>query len=189
MKGWVYVISNKGIPDLIKIGYSMNDPEIRAKELDSTGLPHPYIVEYQMHVGNPQEIEQQVHHVLSPHREGKEWFRCSCKEAIEVIRKVAGEKAIYEVDVWADPDKETDSKETEKLSLDKYRTMSVDEIIRESLDLPESKPNDIETIKSVQNVRLSCPHCLKQYAVTLRRYENQAICPFCRGVTTVNIEW
>ncbi|KFC76184.1 GIY-YIG nuclease family protein [Massilia sp. LC238] len=45
MKGWVYVITNKAIPDLVKVGYSRKDPELRAAELNNTGAPHPYMVE------------------------------------------------------------------------------------------------------------------------------------------------
>jgi energy-coupling factor transporter transmembrane protein EcfT len=52
-----------------------------------------------------------------------------------------------------------------------------------------SKGEDSKKPKSVENVTVSCPQCLKQYLVTLSRYENQAVCPFCGGVTTVNIEW
>jgi hypothetical protein len=48
MKGWVYVISNKAMEGLIKVGHSTKDPELRAQELDHTGSPHPYIVEYEM---------------------------------------------------------------------------------------------------------------------------------------------
>jgi len=33
MKGWVYVITNKAMPGLVKIGFSMKDTEIRASEL------------------------------------------------------------------------------------------------------------------------------------------------------------
>jgi hypothetical protein len=40
MRGWIYVISNNSMPGLVKVGYSMKDPEERAKELDHTGTPH-----------------------------------------------------------------------------------------------------------------------------------------------------
>jgi len=36
MKGWVYVISNKAMSGLVKVGYSTKDPELRAAELSHT---------------------------------------------------------------------------------------------------------------------------------------------------------
>ena len=49
MKGWVYVISNKAMPGIIKVGYSNKDPKERAAEL-GTGAPHPYKVEYEIEI-------------------------------------------------------------------------------------------------------------------------------------------
>lgn len=46
MKGYVYIISNQAMPGIFKIGFTLKDPELRAKELDSTGVPYPFIVEY-----------------------------------------------------------------------------------------------------------------------------------------------
>lgn len=46
MRGWVYIITNKSMPGLVKIGYTMKDPELRAAELYNTGSPHPYKVDY-----------------------------------------------------------------------------------------------------------------------------------------------
>ena len=91
VRGWVYVISNKAMPDLIKVGYSLKDPDLRANELDNTGAPHPYVVEYEVLVYNPLEIEQRAHKELNDFREAKEWFRCSLGEAIDAIQKIIGD--------------------------------------------------------------------------------------------------
>ena len=96
MKGWVYVISNKAMPNLVKVGHSMKDPKARAQKLDHTGVPHPYVVEYEVLMEEPFEAEQQVHQILSPYVERKEWFCCSIEEAVDVIRKAVGNRAIYE---------------------------------------------------------------------------------------------
>jgi len=96
MRGWVYVISNNAMPDLIKVGYSMSDPELRAKELNHTGTPHPYNVLYDALVDEPRDIEQRVHSQLSSSLEGKEWFRCSLYLAVKTIRAVVGEKILLE---------------------------------------------------------------------------------------------
>jgi hypothetical protein len=97
VRGWIYIISNKAMPGLIKVGYSSKDPEERAKELDHTGTPHPYVVEYDMLIaGDLYQIEQQIHEGLSSYSEGKEWFRCSPQEAIAAIQLVCEEKVILE---------------------------------------------------------------------------------------------
>jgi len=90
MKGWVYVISNKAMPGLVKVGYSMKDPELRAAELNHTGSPHPYLVDYEALVDNPHKLEQSCHRKLANRREGKEWFRCSPEEAVVAIRSLGG---------------------------------------------------------------------------------------------------
>ena len=57
MKGWIYIISNKAMPGLIKVGYSLKDPIGRAAEL-GTGSPYPYTVEYEALVDHPKKIEK-----------------------------------------------------------------------------------------------------------------------------------
>jgi hypothetical protein len=89
MRGWVYIIINKAMPELVKIGYSTKDPKLRAEELNHTGSPHPYEVVYDVLVINPHQIEQQVHKYLIDKREGKEWYRCTILDAVSAIRTIA----------------------------------------------------------------------------------------------------
>src|SRR5579859_6306141 len=90
-RGWVYVISNQSMPGLLKIGFSSKDPHDRARELDNTGCPQPYVVEYDVLVSAPREVEQRIHTRLSDKRDGKEWFRCSLKEAISAVEAIAAQ--------------------------------------------------------------------------------------------------
>lgn len=96
MKGWVYVITNKAMPNIVKVGHSMKDPEKRATELDNTGAPHPYAVEYEVLVEGPRHVERTVHDRLRNHRERKEWFRCTPEEAVATIKAVVGTEALFE---------------------------------------------------------------------------------------------
>lgn len=91
MRGWVYVISNKSLKDILKIGFSTKDPVLRASEFNGTGLPYDYDVLYDALVLNPRDVEQRVHKKLSSFRENKEWFRVDVDTAIEAIRLIAGE--------------------------------------------------------------------------------------------------
>ena len=96
MKGWVYVITNKAMPGLVKVGYSMKDPEMRAAELDHTGSPNPYVVGYEVLVEDPRDVETTIHSRLGSQNAGKEWFRCSLEEAIRAIQAEVGTRALYE---------------------------------------------------------------------------------------------
>jgi hypothetical protein len=89
IRGWVYIIENIAMPDILKIGFSTKDPELRAQELAGTGSPHPFQVVYDALVVEPRSVEQAAHVKLASKREGKEWFRCSRAEAIEVVRACA----------------------------------------------------------------------------------------------------
>lgn len=91
MKGWVYVLTNKAMPDIVKIGFSTKHPELRALELDGTGVPHRYDVAYTALVNNPYTVEQNVHSMLVTNHENKEFFRISVNEAISAIKKCINE--------------------------------------------------------------------------------------------------
>lgn len=105
MKGWVYIITNRAMPDLVKVGFSTKDPELRAAELNNTGSPHPYTVEYEILVDNPHAVEKQAHKLLRHRHDGKEWFRCDAEEAIIAIKQSAGVGLILENFKGADRDK------------------------------------------------------------------------------------
>lgn len=89
IRGWVYVITNKAMPGLVKVGYSTKDPQLRAAELGGTGSPYPYEVEFDILVYEPREVEKCVHRALAEFREGKEWFRLTPHAAAVEIRKHA----------------------------------------------------------------------------------------------------
>lgn len=96
MKGYVYIISNKAMPDIVKIGYTMKDPAIRAQELSSTSVPHPFVVDYEILVDEPYSLEQKVHSKLNKFRENKEWFRIDVAKAVIAIHNCYSDKIYYE---------------------------------------------------------------------------------------------
>jgi hypothetical protein len=89
IRGWVYVLSNLAMPGLIKVGYSTKDPQLRIEELAGTGLPHPFVLEFDALLVEPRDIEQSVHARLKSVHEAKEFFRCSVTSAISAIREEA----------------------------------------------------------------------------------------------------
>jgi hypothetical protein len=96
MTGCVYVITNKSMPKLIKVGYTERRGMDRAKDLSVTGLPHKYEVAYECLVENAYEVEQLAHKLLNDKHEGKEWFRTSINDGIKAIKKAAKKKIEYE---------------------------------------------------------------------------------------------
>ncbi|OOR99743.1 hypothetical protein B0187_02745 [Haemophilus paracuniculus] len=89
MSGWVYVLSNPIMKDILKIGYTDRDPYSRAKELNHTGVPMDYVVEYQVYVTHPYQVEQKVHSLLSHCRvnDRREFFYISYEDAVAAIRE------------------------------------------------------------------------------------------------------
>jgi hypothetical protein len=90
MRGWVYILSNKAMPGLLKIGYTERDPAARVEELASTAVPHKFQVEYEVYVHNPHDYEKELHSHLSGCREAdnREFFRCTLHQAIAAIDKI-----------------------------------------------------------------------------------------------------
>src|SRR5688500_6481041 len=97
--GWVYVLSNPDMPGLVKIGQSAADPDLRASELHTTGVPSPFAVEYKGLFENYASLERAVHQSLSEHRHNstREFFRISSAQAVSRIRQLTPVPAKYEV--------------------------------------------------------------------------------------------
>ena len=125
MKGWVYIITNKSMPDLIKVGFTTKDPDLRASELDNTGTPHPYVVEYEVLVENPKKNEQLSHANLKKYKENKEWFRCSLEQGILGIREVLGDNVIYENNKYVE--NKRIEKHLKKIEQEKKRKREIEE--------------------------------------------------------------
>lgn len=88
---WVYVLSNPTTPGLLKIGYTKNLPEERAKQISAaTGVALPYKVEWAYKCFNGETVEREVHHKLKAQRvnNNKEFFQISLEEAKEIINLI-----------------------------------------------------------------------------------------------------
>jgi len=100
MAGFVYIMSNPSFANgLIKIGKSDKDPEeYRKAELNSTGVPEPFKVEYSAYVQNHHELEDQIHRHFQDQRPNihREFFTCPIMDAISAIRKISGDALKFE---------------------------------------------------------------------------------------------
>jgi len=90
--GYVYVLINPSIENLVKIGKTTRDPEERAKELSSaTGVPTPFIVVYNSYFKNCTKAETFVHAYLENKgfrvSSKREFFEIPIKDAIDAVIK------------------------------------------------------------------------------------------------------
>jgi hypothetical protein len=106
MAGFVYIMSNPSFADgRIKIGKSDRDPEeFRKAELNSTGVPEPFKVEYSAYVQNHHKLEHTIHKYFVAQRPNKsrEFFTCSIMDAISAIQKNAGDGLKHEDNYYAE---------------------------------------------------------------------------------------
>jgi len=81
---WIYVLSNKTMPNLIKIGFTDKTPDKRAKQISrSTGVPLSFEVEYAFKCFNAHALEIEIHKYLKGYRinNDREFFQLSVEEA------------------------------------------------------------------------------------------------------------
>ena len=86
------MLSNPTMDGLLKIGYSQ-DPNQRRIELNTTGVPRPFVLEYCLAVANAEKVEREVHKSLSNSRIStkREFFRTTINDAVDEIRRVSQE--------------------------------------------------------------------------------------------------
>ena len=88
---WVYILSNPSLPNMLKIGYTKNEPEVRAKQISaSTGVALPYKVEWAFQCFNGEQLEQEVHREVESYRgnQQREFVDIPLDEAQETIVKL-----------------------------------------------------------------------------------------------------
>jgi hypothetical protein len=82
--GYIYCFSNPCMPGLYKVGMTDRTSEERAKELYSTGVPEPFVIELAIKVQNPKQAESTVHRALESFtvrpNPKREYFRASIQQ-------------------------------------------------------------------------------------------------------------
>lgn len=93
--GYVYVMTNELIPNLVKIGKTTRTPEERAQELKSTGVPGAWIPQYSVFTPPCDVLEQAVHGALHRFRISteREFFRISVEDAQKKLDELANSLA------------------------------------------------------------------------------------------------
>lgn len=89
MKGWIYIITNKALSGMIKLGRCDESPEFIVKKLDLYGaVPTPFQLIYRVYVSNSFLILQNVRKLLWAQQKntGSGWFHIADEEGISLIR-------------------------------------------------------------------------------------------------------
>lgn len=92
-EGFIYVLVNSSMPDLVKVGLTTRKPSDRASELSGvTGVPTPFIVVYETEVNDCVDAEKFVHEMLTIKgyrvSDAREFFRAPVQDVIKVIMQL-----------------------------------------------------------------------------------------------------
>ncbi|MDF3828316.1 MULTISPECIES: GIY-YIG nuclease family protein [unclassified Pseudocitrobacter] len=89
--GYVYILVNQSMPGLIKIGRTLRDSRMRARELSSTGVPTPFQVAFEIFADQHEALEEKIHYELADFRVNvtREFFRYPLDKAIELLLKLS----------------------------------------------------------------------------------------------------
>lgn len=89
--GYVYILKNKSMPGLLKIGYTCGSAFERASQLSNTSVAYSFEVCYLARVRKPDIVEKEVHQVLDIYRVcgDREFFEVSLEKAVDVIELCA----------------------------------------------------------------------------------------------------
>lgn len=86
--GFVYILANDYMRDVIKIGCTERSPLARAEELSKpTGVPYPFRVLCYIEIEDFQRVERDVHERLVEHRisPNREFFHGCLNEAVALL--------------------------------------------------------------------------------------------------------
>ena len=88
---YVYVLVNKSMPSMVKIGMTVREVEERAKEISgATGVPTPWVPVFSFKCFNSYKLEQELHAYLDAVRVSgnREMFYMHSKDAINIVKQI-----------------------------------------------------------------------------------------------------
>lgn len=125
--GYIYCFSNPSYSsDILKVGMTNRTPDERAKELYTTGLPTPFIIEFAKKVNNPKDKEKIIHKILDEYRVNpkREFFRVSIEKVKMIFELPDGEWWSENSSINDDEATEEDEDEDESPVVRKKRDMT-----------------------------------------------------------------
>lgn len=92
---YVYVLSNKSMPGIVKVGFTTTSPEQRLKEINSaTGVIEEWETDWYLECAEAHDLEQKTHEYLKDFRvrKNREGFNVSSTQAIAAVQKINEER-------------------------------------------------------------------------------------------------
>lgn len=88
--GYVYILINQSMPNIIKVGKTKRDSKLRAKELSNTSVPTPFTVAFEIFSDSMDDLERKMHEHLKDYRvaNNREFFRFPLIDAIKLLQKL-----------------------------------------------------------------------------------------------------
>ena len=89
-RGYVYILINGLMPDVLKVGMTTLHPNERAKQLRTTGVPVHFTVAYYEQFDDCEYAERKMHDCLKNYRTSsdREFFSCPLKVAINFLQEL-----------------------------------------------------------------------------------------------------
>ena len=88
-EGYIYILENKGMPGILKIGFTEKAPIERVKEINSgTGVITTWYIANTFACKSPKNIEILVHQQLKQYNVNKEGFGVTLPYAENVIKQI-----------------------------------------------------------------------------------------------------
>ncbi len=198
-EGHVYILYNRAMRGLLKIGKTTRLPDERARELSAdTAVPAPFYVAYSCRVSNCDLAEELIHRELKAWRqsEDREFFSLELEVAIKVVESIAWR---FQPDAskprLADPPVPPLEEPRQAPPIvtpppGVFPTPSPSDRFgarrgKESQPSPPKMPASPQTA----TIEVTCGACRHPYSITLRRYHSRVTCPVCRHSEDVAVPW
>jgi hypothetical protein len=99
-KGFIYVLMNPSMEEMLKIGKTNRDPETRMNELSkATGVPTPFVLVYKELFNDCSNAEKVIHEILEMREyrvsSNREFFSVPIHEAISLIQDVKKKESSF----------------------------------------------------------------------------------------------
>ena len=161
-QGYIYVLANSSMPNMIKVGKTTRQPSLRAQELSSvTGVPTPFLVVYEKQFNDCNSAESFIHELLSIKgfrvSANREFFNAPVHDVIEAVLQAVS----YDIQ---DSDDEDDSE---------YFDSSVSDVDLEDLFLEQdvTKPVWFDIWEEAQSYYYGYEDTLQDYDEAIRLYK------------------
>ena len=94
--GYVYVLSNTYMPDILKIGFTTSQVPARMKQLDTVGVPYPFECLAAYQVENWRKVERKIFEIFAEQRvrPNREFFKVDIRHVRAALELTGGVDAL-----------------------------------------------------------------------------------------------